>query len=81
MSDHGFIWGKDGDITPRQAPTHYAVPDLTVEINEGWLLFTCRTCGAGALVEKAHAERSTAHSISHAHGKELRVMFQDSRRN
>lgn len=60
---------------------HYAIPDLSVEVNEGWLLLTCRGCGADALVERAHADRSTAHVISHKHGGELQVLFQDSRRN
>lgn len=81
MSMDGFIWDKSGGLTPRKGVTHYAVPDLSVEVNEGWLLFTCRTCGAEALVIKREAERSTAHLISHAHGKELQVLFQDSRRN
>lgn len=81
MSEHGFIWNRDGEITPREGVTHYAVSDLTVEVNEGWLLFTCRTCKQEALVERVHAERATAHIISHTHGRELRVLFQDSKRN
>lgn len=61
---------------------HHVIPDLSVEVNEGWLLFTCRTCGAEALVERAHADRSTAQVISHPkHGGELRVLFQCSRLN
>ena len=63
------------------ARIHYAVPDLSVEVNEWWVLFTCRTCGAEALVERTHADNSTAHVIAHKHGKELRVLFQDSRKN
>ena len=63
------------------ARPHHVIPELSVEVNEGWLLFTCRACGAEALLDKAHVDRSTAHVISHTHGRELRVLFQDSRRN
>ncbi len=61
---------------------HPFLPDISVEVNEGWLLLTCRTCGAEALVVRAHADRSTAQVISHPkHGGPLQALFQDSRLN
>jgi hypothetical protein len=80
MSEHGFIWSRDGEIKPREG-SHWAVPDISVEVNEGWLLFTCRTCKAEALVVRAEAEKSTAHIIAHKHGRDLQVMFQNAGRN